>query len=249
MKPLRILNTRPEEQAEALDQVIYDAGAIPILLPALVIKANNNDWLTSILPLENAHHAIFTSSNAAKYCFKVLKEMNINWPASIQVTAIGKATAAQLRNDNICVHQIPDIADSEHLIALDTFQTIHDQTILLIKGDNGRTLINETLIARGADVKLVNVYRAEKPIIKEDDINSLWKNDAIDIIVFTSLQAMQNILSFFTGESLIWFRSKPCIVISERLKQEALLLGMQTVTVRQYDERKKGFTHDSEPRY
>ena len=249
MKPLRILNTRPEEQAEALDRVIYDMGAIPVLLPALVIKANNEDWLASVLPLETATQAIFTSSNAVKYCFDVLKKHRINWPASIQVTAIGQATAALLKTYKLCVHHVPDIADSEHLVALDIFQAIRHQTILLIKGDNGRALISETLISRGANLKLVNVYRAEKPKIKEDYINSLWKNDAIDIIVFTSLQAMQNIISFFTGESLAWFCSKPCIVISERLKKEALLLGMHTVTVRRYDALKKGFTHDSESGY
>ena len=251
---LRVLNTRPADQAGLLNQAICDVGGLPISLPALCIKANKDDWLSKILPLEESNQAIFISSNAAIHCFNVLQKRNITWPTTIRVSAIGNATAATLRAYGIHVHHVPNIADSEHLVQMDAFKNIQRQTILLFKGDNGRTVIAETLLAKGANVIAVPVYRSEKPTIKLEHINSLWKDDAVDIIVFTSLQAMNNLITLFTGERLAWLCSKPCIVISERLAKEASLLGIKTVIISCYDDVvntliriKKGFTHDREP--
>jgi uroporphyrinogen-III synthase len=255
LNKLRVLNTRPEGAAVSLNQAIEAADGIAMTLPGLQIKAHESDWLSPILPLTQAEQAIFISPNAATYCFERLRRCQIAWPATVRVSAIGNATASTLKKVGVYVDYVPDIATSEHLVQLNNFQDIQHQTIFLFKGGNGREIITDTLLEKGANLISVSVYGTEKPTITPGYINFLWKNDAIDTILFTSLQAMQNIITFFTGESLVWLCNKPCIVISERLANEAKQLGMKRIIISHYNDIintliqiKKGLLHDSESR-
>jgi len=69
------------------------------------------------------------------------------------------------------------------------------------------------------------------PIANSEQIHSLWHNRAVDIILFTSQQAINNTFLLFGDDKQAWLRSIPCIVISERLAKEAALLGMQTIII------------------
>ncbi len=246
MNGLRVLNTRPLHQAAALDQAIRAAGGLSINFPALTIQATPSDWLADMPSLVNVNQAIFISANAVNFYFDALKQAGITWPLSIRITAVGCATAAALSKLGILPHHIPSIADSEHLLKLRTLQTIHDQTILLIKGIGGRPLIAETLVFRGASLISLCVYRSDFPDIKQEYINSLWQDDAVDIILFTSTQAMHNFFSLFSEEGRCWIRKTPCLVISERLAETASTLGINKIIRCQHDtvlEALKDFTH------
>ncbi len=69
------------------------------------------------------------------------------------------------------------------------------------------------------------------PKLNSGQLYSLWHNKAVDIILFTSQQAMHNIFTLFGEDAHAWLCSVPCLVISERLKNEAALLGIQTIIV------------------
>ncbi|HBI21004.1 MAG TPA: uroporphyrinogen-III synthase [Legionella sp.] len=244
---LRVLNTRPSKQGEALNQAIRDAGGLPIDLPALLIEPTPHDWLPQLPALASIQHALFISANAVDYFFARLTEAAMPWPAGICVTAMGTATAAALSQQRIQVHQVPAIADSEHLLTLDALQQIENDTVLLIKGASGRTLITETLLARRARLISLDVYRTQPPLFDRTEINSLWQDDALDIILFTSEQAMRNLLDAFAGKGQSWFCSKPCLVISERLATVGASLGMKCIHLCHHDTiltALKGFKHD-----
>lgn len=273
---LRILNTRPTEQAITLTQAIEAAKGISIALPALVIEPTSNEWLKQIPDLNTFNQAIFISPNAVHYFFKtiianpprpatcsqdpafLLKTDNKNaqihlegsskqptgqknrslgfvWPKTIQVIAIGQATAKVLQQYHIRVDHLPVQADSEHLLQLDSCQHLQNQQILLIKGEGGRMTISDTLRARGAQLLSVAVYKRSFPHSLSKLAHSLWQDDAVDIILFTSEQAIHHIVSLFGEEGRGWLCKKPCIVISDRLAKVAMELGMQTILVSRYD--------------
>lgn len=225
---LRVLNTRPLEQGKNLSQMINAAGGVALECPAISIEPTSKDWLRSLPSLDSVEKAIFVSTNAVKYCFTALTQ---NWPQTIQVIAVGQATAEALRNYNIHVTLRPEIADSEHLLELQALQQVNNETILLFKGEKGRPLIEETLSSRGANLLIFQVYKQLLPQANSELFHSLWHNQAVDIILFTSQQAMHNIFLLFGEGAKDWLRSLPCIVISERLAKEAALLGMQTIIV------------------
>lgn len=231
LKGLRVLNTRPAEQAKRLSQAIEAAGGIAIECPALVISPKEKTWLSKLPNLNNVDQAIFISANAVDCCFKTLIIENLIWPASIQIIAVGEATAAALSRYSLEADLIPAIADSENLLQLGDLQDIHNKTILLFKGEEGRELIAETLQARGANIHLIEVYKRQMPKPNPQQIRFLWQNEVVDIILFTSHQAMNNIFCMFGEKARDWLCRTPCLVISERLAKEAALLGIKKVIV------------------
>ena len=223
---LRVLNTRPQNQARALSKSITDAGGISIECPTLEIKTTSKAWIRT-LPLSEVNQAIFVSANAVHYCFTQLKSNNIQWPTQIKVIAIGQGTAKALHELNIEVNDIPEAPDSENLLNLDTLQQIKNQTVLLFKGEGGRELIERGLLQRGAKTIILNVYKRVLPQIRHQFINSLWRDDLVDIILLTSEQSIHNLFKIFSKDAHDWLQEKPCLVISERLGKSASLLGMK----------------------
>lgn len=232
----RVLNTRPLEQAEKLNQWITNAGGIPISCPMLTIQPIPYTEWQSLLPnLNDIHQAIFTSSHAVKYFFSARDTMNqslhISWPSSIQIIAIGSATAATLAEYGFANVTIPAISTSEHLINLPSLKHIENQFIVLIKGKEGRTYIAEALQERQAHLICLDVYQRQKPLIAKKYLHRLWQENGIDVIILTSNDAMQNLVALLDNQALPWLRSKPCLVISQRLAECAKEIGMQHITI------------------
>ena len=232
---LRILNTRPLARGKLLSQAIRAAGGIAIELPGLAIEATSDHWLHDLPDLHSVQQAIFTSTNAVNYFFATLTQKQLTWPTAIVVIAVGKATAAALADNNIRVDHLPSIADSEHLLTLDVLTRVSNQTIVLIKGIAGRALIADTLGGRGANLYCVDVYRRISTTIPASYSNSLWQNDEVDIILFSSQQAMHTVFNQFCTQGKDWLRGKPCFVLSKRLADEAKSLGIKTIFISEYD--------------
>lgn len=256
---MRILNTRPADQARPLTLAIEAAGGIVIEFPTLVIDPTPTTWLTTLTAqlnltgvnsnLPSITQALFISSNAVRYFFTALRQANLTWPSSIIVTAIGSGTAQTLQSFGIKVDWVPTISDSEHVLALTHLHDINHQIILLVKGVGGRELIQNSLCERGAQLHIATVYRRILPNHTEMDLNSLWRNDAVDIILFTSHQAMQHLFTLLGKQASSWIRAKPCLVISPRLAKAASALGIQTVIVSAYADlltTLEGFKHDNQ---
>ena len=231
---LRILNTRPLEQGQALTKAIVQAGGISIPLPALVIEPVTN-WLNKLPSLLTIQQAIFISPNAVNYFFETVNKSQLPWPTIIEVIAIGHASAAALTQRGVRVDSVPALADSEHLLQLHSLQQVMGKSILLVKGEGGTVEIANTVISRGAQLSSAIVYRRSLPRTKPQQLQSLWQDDAVDIILFTSQQAIHNIFTLFGEYAHPWLCRKPCIVISERLANIAEALGMQHIIVCRYD--------------
>jgi len=186
-----------------------------------------NDWWSALGDLAIIDWAIFISTNAVQFCFEKIKV----WPESIRVAAVGQATANALRQQGVRVDEVPLFASSEDLLNLEAMQHVHDKTILLVKGENGRELLADTLTQRGAIMRPLEVYRRVLPVVSPAYIESLWHDDAVDVIVFTSEEAMHHLFQLFGQKASDWLRSKPCYVQSKRLAKAAADLGVTTIFV------------------
>ncbi len=228
---LRILNTRPLEQGKALTLSIEKAGGIAVTCPALAIVPTSDKWVNFLPDLTTVDKAIFISTNAVNLCFQALKKHHISWPQTLQGIAIGQATAKPLIKWGASIHFVPEIATSEQLLASTPMLNVSNQLVLLFKGEGGRPLIKETLVERGACLQEVNVYRRTTPPFKKQFFQSLWQDDSIDIILFTSEQALETIFALFGKEAQPWLCSKPCVVISERLAKAAANRGINIIRI------------------
>ena len=231
-KNLRILNTRPVAQANALSLIFLKAGAIPVELPMLGIEATPLNWTAQMPIITNIQTALFISPNAVLHFFNAIPPTS--WLPSINTIAMGQGTAQALIARSITVHQTPACADSEHLLALNTLEHINNQTILLIKGEGGRPLIQQTLAQRGAKVTALAVYRRTVPNIHKKYLHALWHEDAVDMIFMTSQEAMQNLFTLLGEDARPWLCSKPFLVLSQRLANIASEYGIKDIVISDY---------------
>lgn len=231
LKGLRVLNTRPQQQNRALALQLHAAHAESIYCPLLEITACANQWLEQLPDLDTVTCAVFISANAVTYCFNTLAHQHINWPAHINVIAIGQGTAKALADYQINVAAIPAAPDSEHLLALPGLQHLAGQSVLLFKGEGGRELIEQSLLAQEAALSILKVYQRSIPQHEPQFINSLWHDDAVDIILLTSEQSIRNLFIMFPEQAHAWLHSKPCLVVSIRLAETAALAGMKRIMI------------------
>jgi len=230
---LRVLNTRPEQQAMPLADAIEDAGGLSINLPVITIEPTETTWIHALPALENFQCAIFTSPNAVHSFFSEISSNS--WPSSINLLALGQGTAKALTQRGLPHPTIPKQADSEHLLMLDALHNLKNQTILLIKGEGGRTLISTSLTAQGARVSTLEVYRRTQTHFDKKRIQTLWHENAVDIILITSETALAYLFALFGEQARPWLCRKPYLVISERLHKVVQAEGIQTVMVSPYE--------------
>lgn len=230
---LRILNTRPKEQAAALSCLLKQHGARVTELPMLTIQPIRKNWLKELPSLTHFEQAIFISPNAVSYFFSKISQTT--WPLTLKTIAIGLGTAEALTKHHIAVDAIPTEFNSQGLLTLPALQHVSHQSILLIKGVGGLTLIPDTLRERGASVTELSIYHRGVPKINLKRIDDLWQRDAIDMIVITSQEALNNLLISFGIEKRAWLCSKPFLVLSPRLAKAAADCGIKTVITGHYD--------------
>ncbi|MBA4697684.1 MAG: uroporphyrinogen-III synthase [Legionella sp.] len=231
MQGLRVLNTRPELQGKKLSQAIKQLGGISIDCPALAIEPVKNNWVREITPcLKAMDFAIFTSTNAVNYALSSLLLFH-RWPEKLRAIPIGQTTANALAHYGIAAYFIPDESRSESLLAHPYLQKIEGKKVLLFKGEKGRTCIQDTLCLRGAECVEVDVYRRVLPLASAGILHRLQERESIDIMLITSQEAIQNILTLWDKKLPTWIFDTPCLVISQRLASFVSTLGFKTILI------------------
>ena len=224
-----LLNTRPLEQGIALNKLIQEIGWNAVHWPALIIQPMPEIWINDMPQLDLIHTAIFISPNAVHFFCKTLQRNHLEWPKTIQSLALGPASADALRAYNVNSTCIPITADSENLLEMPELQNVSSRQILLIKGVGGRDLIESSLTNQGAKIYKLDVYQRVAPTVLSDELMHLWKKDAIDLILFTSQQSMQNLWCLLEEPERIWMCRTPCLVISPRLATAAKSYGFHSI--------------------
>lgn len=218
---LKVLVTRPKQQANALCDLITAEGGEAIAFPVIEITAILPDkWMhTSLLEQDML---IFISRNAVVHFMSGHPKI----APSTQMVAVGNATAKAMREHGLRLDiQAPSPAGSESLLAMSVMQDVQTKHIVIVRGEGGRELLADTLSARGATIRYIETYQRQLASATDDDIEQAKKADSI---VITSIAGLTNLYQLL-GEKVV--REKPLIVVSERIKQRAMTLGCQKITV------------------
>lgn len=182
---LKIVVTRPREQANGLAQNITRLGGTPLLFPLLEIApASDTQALTTLAQnLQSFDLLVFISPNAVKYGMAALNIL----PPAVRIAAVGQSSAQALRDLGVEKVIAPsERFDSEALLDLPELQTVSGWRVVILRGDGGRELLGDTLKARGAQVEYVTCYQRSKP---ETDSAELLKG-AADALTVTSSEAL-----------------------------------------------------------
>lgn len=224
--------TRAEHQADNLCRLIRQAGGRPIRFPALQIAgpAEPSRVRYLLAHIQRYDLAVFISPNAVDRGLRLLPQ---GLPETLQIAAVGRATAAALRAGGRPADLVPTgCYDSDALLALPEFSAVDGRRVIIFRGNGGRPLLGETLRQRGAEVDYVEIYRRLCPDVDAGPLLSHWR-EQVHLVTVTSSGILDNLCKMLGGPGLELLRNTPLLVISPRLQEQAGKIGCREVIVAQ----------------
>jgi uroporphyrinogen-III synthase len=122
--------------------------------------------------------------------------------------------------------------DSEGLLAHPALQNVNGLSVLIVRGEGGRPLLGETLQQRGAQVDYLAAYQRCLPEV--DQHNLLFEalqNNRLDIILISSGEALQNLLSLTGKAQLDKLLDIQLAVTHPRQAEKAKALGFKKTPI------------------
>ena len=217
---IKVLVTRPEQQAEALCESIEKLGCTAIRFPVIEIKQSGNQQAakTVLSNINQYDMGIFISRNAVDWTLRLLGDKQSALD-SLTLIAIGTATSERLEQTSSSQVITSSGANSETLLEIGALTTeeIRGKKIIIFRGEGGREHMAKTLRKRGAEVDYAEVYRRDCPEYGKDFIGELWTSNTLDAIVVTSNNGLENLFSLLDKEQRNLLINKQLVVMGERM--------------------------------
>ncbi len=217
---LKILVTRPRHQARSLCEMIANAGGEAIAFPALDIVAIDAG---KIADLDQHDMVIFVSQNAVMYFDSKYKRQLAD---DVTHIAVGASTAKCMQQQGFeHVIQAPAPAGTESLLTLPELTYVDGKQILIVRGQDGRELLADTLMERGAKIRYLEVYQRALP---KPTQKSIVQALSAECIIISSVNSLDNLCQLLGKENI---KNTHLIVVSKRIKQYAIEQGFKYIDV------------------
>jgi uroporphyrinogen III methyltransferase/synthase len=207
IKPLngmRILVTRPADEASSLSEKLRALGATAIEIPTIAIRppADTNQLNKAITEIGNYEWIVFTSVNGVRSFYERMKAFNVSFKVldRVEVAAIGPATSQELERFG----KIPSYVPEEYLSkqVAQGLGDVRGKRILLPRADIASKKLPSLLRQRGALVDEVVAYRTVIP----DELTSVRLRSlldaGVDLITFTSPSTVRNFVQALGASEL-----------------------------------------------
>jgi uroporphyrinogen-III synthase len=185
-----VLVTRPKHQAVKLVDAIEALGGTAVQFPVIeIVPREAADILADVSQQQNPDIAIFVSPNAVRN--------GLSYVGDAQIAVVGPATAIAIETAGRSVDIRPESGfDSEHLLAEPALKAVQGSNIRIIRGNEGRELLADTLKDRGANVHYLPVYTRKVPEYSAPELSELeakWLSGEIDVVTVMSVQSLTNL--------------------------------------------------------
>ncbi len=208
----KVLITRPAGQAEGMELLLRDRGAIPVLNPVIEIKTvtSYSKLDKSIKNISHYDWLIFTSVNGVEAFFYRMDQLgkDARWLANVKTGVIGPATYRTLEERGIKADFMPSAFTSAGLLAEIKTNRIKDKKILLPRADIADKQLSDGLKELGAFVDEVAVYRTVATRTGQARKRELLLKDGIDAITFTSASTVTGLLRGLSKQDISKIKAK-----------------------------------------
>lgn len=210
LKPYIVI-TRPEAQGEDLKNSLEKLGFIVLHVPTLKIQPKPIDSEV-MAKLIHTEYAIFVSPAA-------IETSKALWPLfrAKTVFAMGRKSAGMLEKAGFTQVHCPHVAfTSEALLALPELNSF-SKSIAIIRGQEGRPLLAETLQQRGHRIEIVQTYERQPILAIDQKFSKIVERNEQVLIIITNESSLS--LLNYRVNSKIYDKLKrlPLIVSSQRL--------------------------------
>jgi uroporphyrinogen-III synthase len=223
-----ILNTRPVHQQAELTSLLEQEGAQVLSFPVIDIVALESSLAQQRLTrqLSSYDMLLFVSRNAVDGAFRYIDSSRLKPGLCFGVigTATRLALAQRVTNLDSCLLAGAPY-NSETLLEADALQQVAGKRVLIVRGQQGRSLLGDELAARGAQVDYCEIYRRELPARDVADFNRVVDNEFPTLAILTSNVGMQNLIELVDQVAAGRLRRTPWLLISERMRESAVKLG------------------------
>lgn len=226
------LVTRPRHQNQTLVTLLDQVGWDSIIFPTIEIQPSLSETLQQQLPRRIASFdiALFVSRNAVDFTFKHLSAPDL--PPALQLGVIGKGSWQALQRYGVACSIIPTTDfNSEGLLASPALQQVAGKRILILRGQQGRNLLGDTLRERGAVVEYQEVYRRMAAQYPKHYLEHETAGHFPQLAIFTSAEGLRNALQIVSTQMAERLRHIPWLLISERMRETAANLGHNADTI------------------
>ncbi len=206
---LRVLNTRPLDQAGDFSRRLMELGAEPVELPTTAIGpiADSGPLDAAINRLAGEKGAagwdwlVFASANSVAFFFNRLLALghDVRLLTGVKLVALGQATEKTLLKYGLR----PDFAPSRHTgqsLAAE-LGIINGQRMLLPGSNLSSGALADELRRRGAQVAQVPAY-AVRPVEPEPALISAMLDGGVDVATFVSPSAVAGLVEMMNGQLL-----------------------------------------------
>ncbi len=202
----RIVVTRARSQASSLARRIEALGGEVIEFPTIAIQPPES-YAALDAAIEKIHTydwLVFTSVNGVEQFLarRGHLESAMTEFKGIQVAAIGPETAKRLDDAGIKSCLVPEQYQAEGLLEVLTPQAMRGKRVLIPRAAKARDILPETLRQWGAEVEVVEAYRAGIPATDAAPLKKMLQAQTIDFITFTSSSTVAHFVSLFEGRRL-----------------------------------------------
>lgn len=226
-----IVITRPAGQALNLTRLVQAAGGKPVLFPVLeILDAGDLQPLQALIDrLDEFDMAIFISPSAVNKAMNLITARR-SLPPSLKIAAIGRGSTRELRHFGVSNVIAPTRKfDSEALLGLPELSELAGRRVVIFRGDGGREVLGDTLVARGAVIEYAECYRRGKPNIDAAPLLKAWARNELHAIVVTSSEGLRNLFDMVGKLGQAWLRKTPLFVTHPQIAATAGELGLAVI--------------------
>jgi uroporphyrinogen-III synthase len=220
--------TRPVGTAGALARRVRALGGTPVLLPGLALRGPD-DAATARAVLRQglaAELVIFTSPAAVRHA-AALSPLDTD----AIVLAVGRGTANALRRHGVAQPLTPRRQDSEGLLDHPLLEDLRHRHVTLVGAPGGRGVLRSQLVARGARLREVHVYRRVPPRLDRRHVEAVLGLPGSARVLLSSNEALQNLCRLLPPSALTNLCAAVAVVSSERLAAAAHDAGFSHVAL------------------
>ncbi len=235
LSALNVLITRPVMPASRTAVRVAALGATPLIFPTLIIEppADSVPLKVALSKIADYYAALFVSPSAAEMALAPMSSTPFKLPAALHVFAPGPGTAEELSRLGVERVEMPESSfDSEGLLALPSMQAaaVKGKRVVIFRGNDGRELLREELLRRGAIVDAITAYHRRAPSIPATGLLELLRGGKVNAISAMSSDAITNLVPLVPAQE----REKILFPISvyashARIVESARALGFRNV--------------------
>ena len=220
----RVLITRPQADAEALQVMLAHTGIDSVIQPLfrivagrqLALLADQLDWADTVIAVSK--HAV----NQAAL-------MNKKWPSSKTYLAVGETTREHWQRHNPNPIFCPSPQTSEGLLLLPQLESINSANILILRGQSGRELLAQVLRQKGSQVQYCECYQRQSIELDGQEQIQHWMQQGISHWIATSEEQLMRVETFCPSSEKNWLHRLQLITVSPRLMKKAQTLGFKHI--------------------